>query len=149
MKKVGNIEAEQRVEKIIELITSGVSETKIVEYCIKKLNWGINGAMIRRYKARATEYFKEYSKINRDEQIGLAIRRYEEAIKLGIANKSSKSIVIAQKAICDLLGLNAPTKQEITGKDGRPLIEEIKVTLPSEVKNNIKKNKQKVISKKQ
>jgi hypothetical protein len=116
MAKVGKIEYAKRVELIIELITSGISEAKIVQYIAEHTDWGVNERQIRGYKSKAIKYFEERSDINRKKQIGLAIRRFEHILSKAIKDKEYSPAIAAQKAIGDLFGLNAPTKIDVTDK---------------------------------
>lgn len=121
MHKAGKYESAERVNKIIELLVSGVSSYKIVRYCAEKLDWGVSDRQIEKYKTKAIKYLEKIAIINREKQIGLALRRYEQAVKMAISKDSPKQLVVAQRALCDLLGLNAPARHEVTGKDGDPI----------------------------
>lgn len=118
MSKSTNMEAQQKVDQIIDLLISGISEHKIATYCIEKLNWNLHDCQIRKYKKRAVAHLRKLADFDKKEQIGKALKRYEKAVTIAIKANSAKQVVVAQKAISELFGLNAPTKHEVTGKDG-------------------------------
>lgn len=103
-KKATNAEVEQRVTAVTNLLIAGVSRAGILEYAGKQ-KWGIERSMIDEYISRATDIIKQSSIIDRDEQVGLAVRRLTDLYKTALAAKDTRTALAVQKEINQLLGL--------------------------------------------
>jgi leucyl aminopeptidase (aminopeptidase T) len=84
-------------------------------------NWQIEERTTDEYIERANAYFAETSVINRDEQIGLALRRYHDLYQKNMRIDDYKAALATQKEIVNLLGLGAPKRTEVTGAAGGDL----------------------------
>jgi hypothetical protein len=126
------IEVQSRVNKIFELLIQGATRAQIHQYAastaknddeqIIKVPWGLGERAIDEYISKANELFSEHSKVFADRETGKAILRYNQLYTRALKKGDLKSALSSQQALCALLGLNAPTKSEMTGKNGAPLI---------------------------
>jgi hypothetical protein len=112
---------DSRVERIAKAVIKGVPSADIVETFVK--SEGVTRATVYVYIEQARELIKETAKDKSDieYQISLSVLRLD---KLYFMNEKANNYpecraVLESKA--KMLGFNAPTKTELTGKDGQPL----------------------------
>jgi hypothetical protein len=127
-KKATKAEVKQRTSQIIKMMTLGVSRADICQFASD--NWQIDDRTTDRYIKRANDYFAETSVIDRDEQIGIAMRRYNDLYQKNMRIDDYKAALATQKELSNLLGLNAPKRTEHTGADGGAM--EFKLVYPDD-----------------
>jgi len=120
MKKATNAEASQRTRAVYEKLVQGASRAEILQYVAKEA-WGINERSIDYYIQRATKKLEKEAAPAREIELGKAKARLAMLFARSLQIKDYKGALAIQKEINTLLGLNAPARQEHTGKDGGPL----------------------------
>lgn len=123
MPKVTNAESAERVTKIFELLLLGLSRQEIMQYCSA---WNITTRQIDVYIQKATARLKAHADYKREEQLGVAIHRLNNLYRSSLKIQDYKGALAVQKELNLLLGLHAPSRHEITGKDGAPVKFELK-----------------------
>jgi hypothetical protein len=132
--KSTNVIVQQRVNEIFEMLIQGASRQVILQYAnserpadpargiLEKKSWGLTDRAIDNYIQKANEQFREASNLKADREIGRAITRYNAIYQKSMAAKNYQAALAAQKAIADLLGLNAPARLKIMNDDdGKPM----------------------------
>ena len=130
-RKATNAEVEQRVTVIVAMLLDGHSRSEIIQYATK--NWRINiDAVDHIYIPKAKVRIQEDMAERRKEHFENSEKRREEAKKdllaihyrLYAEAKRNKQYAAANRTL-DMInrieGTYAPTKSELTGKDGQPL----------------------------
>ena len=82
------------------------------------MNWNVTDRMVDNYIQKATEAIKESAAIDRDYEIALANGRYEYLYTQSISGKDHRGALSVVQAKSKLLGLDAPTRTDITS-DGK------------------------------
>lgn len=118
-KKADYALSEERTNEIIKLKMLGISYQEIVQHCA--LNWRICRRQIDVYLAKATKYFKQCAVLDREAEIGKGMARYQDLYAKSMMIQDYRECRAVQKAINELWGLEAPKKEEHTGKDGKPI----------------------------
>lgn len=118
MPKVTNAESAERVTKVFELLVLGLSRQEIMQYCSA---WEITTRQIDVYIQKATERLKAHADYQREEQLGVAINRLNKLYRDNLKVQDYKGALAVQKELNTLLGLHAPSRHEVTGKDGDAL----------------------------
>lgn len=125
MPKVTNAESAERVTKVFELLVLGLSRQEIMQYCSA---WEITTRQIDVYIQKATERLKAHADYQREEQLGVAINRLNKLYRDNLKVQDYKGALAVQKELNLLLGLHAPSRHEVTGKDGEPIVFTLKFT---------------------
>lgn len=107
-------EVELRVQTIVKWILQGRSYTDIVRYSAK--NWGISSRQADNYVKMAKDDVKATTKITKEEQITLAIARYNDLYLQNYTGKDFRECRNVQDSLNKLLGLNEAEKIDITTK---------------------------------
>lgn len=118
MPKVTNAESAERTTKVFELLILGLSRQEIMQYCSA---WKITTRQIDVYIKKATERLKAHADYQREEQLGIAINRLNKLYQSNLKVQDYKGALAVQRELNTLLGLHAPARHELTGKDGAGL----------------------------
>lgn len=114
--KATDAEVSRRIATIHKLLVAGASRTTILQYAVK--TWDVSESMADKYIGRAKETILEQVDRDKDQNLALALERMQEIYQECKSAKNYKGAITAQVEINKLLGLYAPTKQEVTGADG-------------------------------
>lgn len=108
-----------RVDAIIDVISD---QPNLSRYKIHKIfcaRFNVRWETIDRYLARARETLRERLKRDKEEVRSNAVAFYEMVIS---NPKNPPNVRLrAQESLCELLGVNAPSKVELTGAEGGPV----------------------------
>lgn len=126
MPAAGTTKAEhsKRISRIETLLLDGASTSEIVRFGSK--NWHIGRRAIQKYITAATKRIERVLDVKRETHIATATRRFNRLYAKAVKAQDHRGAAQIQKAQNELLGLNAPNKMELTGKDGMPLLADIK-----------------------
>jgi hypothetical protein len=119
--KTSNDIVNQRVSRVSKAMLKGVPTLDIIETFTK--SEGVNERQVYKYIEKAKELIKETARDKSDIEyhISKSLLRLD---KLYFMNEKANNYPEC-RAVLDstakLLGFNAPTKTELTGKDGQPL----------------------------
>ena len=112
---------EQRINKVIEWLVLGLSRAQILQYAAEKTEWNISERQIDTYISRANEEIEKHAQTVRERELGKSIKRLEMLFHSCMKVQDYQRALAVQKELNELLGLKAPVKQEVTGKDGSEL----------------------------
>lgn len=101
----------ERVTAILTLMTKGARTADIIRFC--RDSWKISDRQSATYIAKAKDHLRESARVDRDAQIGLALARYNDLFREMVRLQDYKGALHAQREICTLLGLSAPTKIDL------------------------------------
>lgn len=101
----------ERVTAILTLMTKGARTADILRFC--RESWQISDRQSAKYIAKAKDHLRESARVDRDAQIGLALARYNDLFREMVRLQDYKGALHAQREICNLLGLSAPTKIDL------------------------------------
>ena len=118
MPLASSVVVDDRINQIVDLYIQGVTRLRDIRKYAEQQGWGVKDRAIEKYMARARKILQSSTEIEREGEIGKALARYELIFYKSFAAKNYKVALAAQKSICDLFGLNAPTKTAITDTDG-------------------------------
>jgi len=105
-----------RVSKMVELLTVGLSRGEILQYVTKLTTWGISTRTIDSYIAKATKQIRSAAHFDREKEIGQAITRLELLHQRNMSITDYKAAAAVQKQRSELLGLNEPTRKQISAE---------------------------------
>ena len=120
MARITKAELENRVTQVTDLLLKGAKRAQILQFAVK-MGWNVSDSMVDKYIGQATEAIKESAVIDREWEVALAKQRYEYLYIQSVSGKDLRGALSVVQAKSKLLGLDAPTKTEITGKDGEAL----------------------------
>ena len=109
---------ETRIEEIVDLLIAGAFRMQDLRAYAKEKGWDIGDRQLLNYLIRAKEKFQEYKQTNRAEELGKAIARYNHLYFSALSMKDYPTALRVNKALCELLGLNAPVKVAETDTEG-------------------------------
>lgn len=117
MTRASKVEIAARIEELIPLLLDGLRTREIRAYVLAKTNWGplVSEAQLKRYLAKARGKIAQAAKIDRSREIGAAKLRYERALARAAAKGDMRAYIAANRGLCELLGLPAPTRLEHSG----------------------------------
>ena len=118
--KADKLTTEQRTEAVYRLILDGWSVDQIVENGRK--SWRIKDAMIYRYIDKAWQRIEAVAAPQREEHLNRAVAAGYQMLREA---KTVKEKMAVWSFMARLLGLNAPERTELTGRDGGPVATEI------------------------
>ena len=121
--KSTDAEVNGRVSTIHKLLVAGASRASIVQYGSK--TWSITDRQVDEYISRAKADLVAQADKDKDNNLAMALARMNDIYQQCYTAKNYKGAIAAQVEISKLLGLYAPTKQELTGGNGEPLRFEI------------------------
>ncbi len=113
---------EGRINVLFKAMISGaVLDTYKLREIAVIHKWDVKDRTLTDYRASAFEKFKELADLDLQREIGIAMARYQFIFNQGVAQKQLRTALRAQKEICQLLGLNAPDKHEVSMSIEQPL----------------------------
>jgi len=112
-KKSDDIEYNKRIDKILTLIIGGLSNNEIKDFAREQTDWGISDRQVQNYIEKAENYIIKESKINRDGEIGKAIRRLNNLYKKAERIADYKVCLNVQKELNTLLNLYLQNNDEL------------------------------------
>jgi hypothetical protein len=118
MARATRAEIAARIEEIVPLLLDGLRLREVRALLGRKTTWGaqISEAQLKRYVAKAGEQIAGSAVIDRPREIAAARLRYERALARAAAAGDVKSCIAANRGLCELFGLNAPTRLEHGGE---------------------------------
>lgn len=118
--KSDQVTMNKRIEEILQIRLRGALWPDILQHATES-GWGVGERQLRTYVARSDEMLADIIEEDREKMVKrhLGQRRvlYAHAFQAGDYNTARNVL----KDEAELLGLNAPAKHELTGKDGTPL----------------------------
>jgi predicted DNA-binding protein (UPF0251 family) len=125
-----------RIEELIPLLLDGLRLREIRAYLEAKSAWGavVSEAQLKRYLAKARRRIAEAAAVDRTREIGAAKLRYERALARAAAKGDMRAYIAANRGLCELFGLPAPTRLEHSGAID---IEAARRTLADEIAQEI------------
>lgn len=117
MSRASKAQLAARVDEIIPLLLDGLRLREIRAYTEQKSPWGgqLSEAQLKRYLAKARARIAAEAEIDRAREIGAAKLRYERALARAAAKGDMRAYIAANRGLCELLGLPAPTRLEHSG----------------------------------
>lgn len=105
-----------RIDQVLELLVAGASRAEILRFATE--TWKVSERTVDAYLMRARDALEAEAAIHRPREIGLAIRRYTRLFRDMKKAQDFKGALAAQKALNDLLGIDAPKKIAPTDPSG-------------------------------
>ena len=123
MAKSTQAEVARRVGEIFPLVCDCMTLREVRAFADAKTDWGrsISDAQLKRYMAEARTLMREAAAFDRDQEFGAARRRLERVIARAAAKGDLRTMLTANRQLCELLGLATPVRLELSGPDGAPL----------------------------
>ncbi len=113
-------EMEARIDYVARLLTEQPNLSRYALHHLLCKKWSVDWHTIDRYVSRAREEILARLGRTQEEIRSNAVAFYERIIS---DKKMASNIRLkAQENLCELLGVKAPTKLEVTGADGQPLV---------------------------
>ena len=116
-----------RIDEIVNLIIGGLFRLEDLRAYSNKQGWNLGDRQLQNYLKRACARFSEYNKVVHEEEAGKALARYQHLYFKCLRIQDYKTALQINKAMCEMLGLNAPTKIAATDVKGEDIIREITV----------------------
>lgn len=113
-------EIAQRVADVYLLLLNGTPRRRILQHAAK--NWGVKTRQADEYIARASAQFEALSALVYEQEHGKALARLDDLYYRAITKDDLQRALEAQRERNKVLGLYAPTRTELTGANGGPLI---------------------------
>lgn len=114
MNKPTKAEKIEMLDIILELVITGMKPRHIVQYLAEKKNIVMNPRTLSNYIAEVTDIIRKESNTDREKEVGLAKRRYDNLYFKCISIQDYKTALAIQKERAILLGINQPIKTDIT-----------------------------------
>jgi len=121
MARITNAELENRVNTIHDMLVLGVRRADILRFTSEKTDWNVSSRQIDSYMALATELIKSAGVLDRETEISSMKQRLELLWRKNMQIQDYKAALAVLKERGSLLGIYAPDKKEISGKDGSPI----------------------------
>ena len=117
------------IDFTIKALISGNHRRDIVKYIKEKYN--VSETTSDNYIARAKVKIHEMANENKDVQFALSksVMRLEDLYKRNLKNENLPECRAVINELNKLIGINAPTKVEVSGKDGGAIQTENKTTI--------------------
>lgn len=115
-------EIARRVEDIFGLVVDGQPMRVIRQFVAESCDWDAPERTMWRYKKRATDLIVVRSAEVCETVLATAVNRLERLYGRALQRGDLRTALAVQQEIARLHGLNAPTKTELTGAGGAPLI---------------------------
>jgi hypothetical protein len=108
-------EVARRVAEIFPLICDCFTQREIRAYIDAKSSWGrsVSDSTLKYYAKLCRLQLKELARFDREAEIGAAKARLERIIARSAAKGELTTELAANRQLCDLLGLAAPTRSEV------------------------------------
>lgn len=97
-------EKHKRVSQVTELLLTGHSRADILRFAAE-MNWDVSERQVTYYISAANEYFKKSAAVDRDSEIGKAMRRYTRLYRESYRVKDYRTAMQTQEKIVALFGL--------------------------------------------
>ena len=124
--KPTKVQHEMRVNRVYELLLSGMSRRGIIQYAANPSEgekpWAVKPRTVDSYIAAAKERFIEASKTVYAEELGRAVQRLNNLYARCMARNDLTGCRLVQRDLTELLGLAAPSRSELSGPEGEPLV---------------------------
>ncbi len=117
-KKSTREEVEKRVAAVFMLWLNGVQGPDIVAYSTK--TWGVGQWESYEYIKRAKALVKTHALVDLKEELGKALLRRESLYQSCVTSKDWRTALAVENDRCELLGLYAPQKVELTDNRENP-----------------------------
>ena len=118
--KADKLTTEQRVEAVYRLILDGWTVEQILQNSSK--SWRVSDRQVYKYITAAWERIEAVAAPQREEHLNRAVAAGYQMLREA---KTVKEKMAVWSFMARLLGLNAPERTELTGKDGGPVASEI------------------------
>ncbi|MBL4702742.1 MAG: hypothetical protein JKX85_15970 [Phycisphaeraceae bacterium] len=119
--KPTKLEKESRIDRVLQMLVAGSSKSEIKKMC--RSSFGVSARTAERYLSSARNILIEELDEPREVLIARSLGLYRSVVS---DNKSSTiNKLRAQKRVDKIMGLESPLKHEITGKDGKPIQQQI------------------------
>jgi hypothetical protein len=105
----------ERVEKVVELLVLGLRSSEIIRYAAEKPDWDVKRRQVENYIQKATAIITQSAAVDRDHEVGKALRRLEALYKANMTIQDYKAALATLKARNEMLGLDAPKVSKVTG----------------------------------
>jgi uncharacterized heparinase superfamily protein len=117
MSRASKLAIEARIEELVPLLLDGLRSREIRAYVSAKTSWGplVSEAQLKRYLGKARRKIAAAASIDRSKEIGAAKLRYERALARAAAKGDTRAYIAANRGLCELLGLPAPSRLEHSG----------------------------------
>jgi hypothetical protein len=114
MARATKAEIAARIEEIVPLLLGGLRLREVRALLGRKTTWGaqISEAQLKRYVAAAHQQIAGCAAIDRPREIAVARLRYERALVRAAAAGDVRGCIAANRGLCALFGLNAPSSLE-------------------------------------
>lgn len=117
--KPTNKELEERIELVAQMITKGWRTSQIKAGVRAKFGQSLDQRTIGRYMARARDLIMKQCDMTKDQMRAESFEFYAAVIRDGKSTMREK--MQARERIDKLFGLEAPTRQEVSGPGGKPI----------------------------
>jgi hypothetical protein len=117
-------EKEVRVNLVMDVLLMGLRPDEISRYLTEKKNLKISRRTVDRYIQEATERIIQAAEVDRPFELGQAKKRLDHLYQRNISIQDFKAALAVIRERSALLGLNEPTKTDITtaGKEIATLV---------------------------
>jgi hypothetical protein len=108
-------EVARRVAEIFPLVCDCFSMREIRTIIDARMSWGhsVSDSTLKYYAKRCRAQLRELARFDREAEIGASKARLERIIARSSAKGELATELAANRQLCDLLGLAAPTRSEI------------------------------------
>jgi len=118
MPLASSVQVDERINAIVDLYLQGVTRLRDIRTYSENENWQVGDRALEKYMTRARKILQKSAEAKRETEIGKAIGRYELLFYKSYKVQDYKVALAAQRALCELLGLNAPAKTAMTDTEG-------------------------------
>ena len=101
---------EARIQQIYSLVVQGLHPRDIWRFVAERTDWGISRHTLERYLSVVDARLEETSQVVRARELGKAILRYDQIYSKAMTAGNLRTALLAQKAMSELLGLDAPVR---------------------------------------
>lgn len=104
-----------RVDIIYRLLLTGLDRQQILDHVAGKHDdWGVKTRAIDSYVAKAKVLLEDVGRYDRALEFGRALARLHDLYARCVTDRRYRDALAVQREICELLGLKAPQKIEVT-----------------------------------
>ncbi|MCK6685595.1 MAG: hypothetical protein L6R30_24615 [Thermoanaerobaculia bacterium] len=118
-RRIPQAEVEARVDRIVALIVGGAGVEDIRQFCAN--NWSLSPRQADTYGAKARKVLRDRAAPLHQEALNTALERYRTLFRQAQLSGDVRAATAVQARIDKLLGLEAPVKTEVSGRDGGPI----------------------------
>lgn len=119
---LGRAETTARVNAVYKMILAGLRRPEIIRLCVEKHGWNVKARAIDNYIAKAKQRFEEEARVQRGAELGKAIARLDTLYAKADARKDHRGALMVERERIELLGLQEPKRNEISGPGGGPIV---------------------------